>query len=154
MDDKRELNDILIGGEDVKSKNTKKLILLIISIVVLIIAIAAIALNLSSSNTEEVVVDLNSPAPETSIPSNDQFDNVPVNDDSIQFEQIVKEIRSRQQNAPEQSGMPIPSAPSSSNGNEEKIKTSITSYNEYLHAPVVRLSGENNKNCITHGIFQ
>lgn len=122
MDDKRELNDILIGGEDVKSKNTKKLILLIISIVVLIIAIAVIALNLSSSNTEEVVVDLNSTAPEANIPSNDQFDNVPVNDDSIQFEQIVKEIRSRQQNAPEQSGIPIPSAPSSSNSNVEKIQ--------------------------------
>ena len=118
MDDKRELNDILIGGEDVKSKNTKKLILLIIAIVVLIIAIAAIALNLSSAPQEEIVITENT---QSEIPSS-EFNNVPVNDDSVQFEQIVKEIRSRQQNTPEQSSPPIPSAPISSNNEVEKMQ--------------------------------
>lgn len=122
MDDKRELNDILIGGEDVRSKNTKKLILLIIAIVVLIIAIAVIVLNLSSSNTEEVIVDVNSTGLDTNIPTNNEFNSIPVNDDSVQFEQIVKEIRSRQQNAPEQPSTSIPSAPLPSSNEVEKIQ--------------------------------
>ena len=163
MDDKRELNDILIGGEDVKSKNTKKLILLIISIVVLIIAIALIALNLSSNNEEEVIVDVNSPGLEATIPSNDEFNNVPINDDSIQFEQIVKEIRSRQQNAPESSN-PIPSAPVSSN-NENEVKmqmpnrvpqtssTHITSQPRVQEPAATSMPRGNNGDIAENGIY-
>ena len=77
MDDKRELNDILIGGEDVRTKNTKKLILLAIATIVLIIAIAAIALNLSSSDTKEEIVLNTSNIGDTN-QGGDAFTSVPV----------------------------------------------------------------------------
>lgn len=124
MDDKRELNDILIGGEDVKSKNTKRVILLIIAIVVLIIAIALIALNLSSSDTkEEIVLNANNIDDVNKV--GNTFTSIPVDDESAEFEKIMQEIRAKQQNATSQPATPMPSQPNfkqSSTSNVEKIK--------------------------------
>ncbi len=111
MDDKRELNDILIGGEDVRSKNTKRVILLIIAIVVLIVAIAAIALNLSSSDAkEEIVLNTNSANDINQV--DNTFTSIPVDDESAEFEKIMQEIRAKQQNAASsQPATPMPSQP-------------------------------------------
>lgn len=110
MDDKRELNDILIGGDDVKTSSTKKLILLVVAIIVLIIAIVAIASVLFGSNEEEIVVNdinnANNSVQEAPVP----FEAPPADNDADQFEKIVQEIRARQ-NASSQTTIPVPSAP-------------------------------------------
>ena len=124
MDDKRELNDILIGGEDVRTKNTKKLILLAIATIVLIIAIAAIALNLSSSDTKEEIVLNTSNIGDTN-QGGDAFTSIPVDDENAEFEKIMQEIRSKQQNAPSQPTTPMPSQPNlqpTTSINEDKIQ--------------------------------
>lgn len=95
MDNKRELNDILISGDENKVRDSKKLVLLIIAIVVLLIIMAIIVMLMSQNNDETIV--LPSQAVDTNIP-NDGFSNVPVDTGAQEerFEEIVKEIKNRQ----------------------------------------------------------
>ncbi|MDE6886472.1 MAG: SPOR domain-containing protein [Helicobacteraceae bacterium] len=98
MNDKRELNDILLGGEDVKSKESKKLVMLIIAIVVLIIAIAIIAMLMSSGNkNEETIVVDSTEKVDANIPQG-TFNpiNIDTNNEEEKFEQIVREIKNKQ----------------------------------------------------------
>ena len=101
MDDKRELNDILIGGDDSKSSQSKKVILLIMGIVVLVIAIIAIIVSmLNNSNTPETIV-LNKERENigTKIPQDSNIlNNVPIDEsEEDKFEKIVEEIKSQYQ---------------------------------------------------------
>lgn len=107
MDDRRELDDILIGGDDNRAKRNKSLLLLIAGIIVLVIAIAAIALNMSSSKPEEeIVIDTQ----DTNL-ENSQFNNVPIDSaEEDKFARIVQEIKSKQQNT-ETPSSPFPSSP-------------------------------------------
>lgn len=109
MDDKRELNDILIGGEDSRARQTKKLILLIVAIVILVLAIAIIALSMTGSNEEETII-IGTENANPALP-NSSFDNVPVNNtEEDQFEKIVQEIKARQQNNATEAAS-VPAAP-------------------------------------------
>lgn len=109
MDDKRELNDILIGGEDSRARQTKKLILLIVAIVILVLAIAIIALSMTGSNEEETII-IGTENANPALP-NSSFDNVPVNNtEEDQFEKIVQEIKARQQNNATETAS-VPAAP-------------------------------------------
>ncbi len=108
MDDKRELNDILVGGEEYKTRQSKKLILLIIGIVVLILACVIIAISMTSKNNETIVVG-ESENVDPALPTG-SFNNVPVENDEDKFEQIVREIKAKQQNEGSQSAQ-TPVAP-------------------------------------------
>lgn len=105
MDDKRELNDILMGGDDIKSKQSKKIIVLIIGIVVLILAIVIITITMTSSETDEIIISGKENV-NTDLPK-DSFNNVPVTNEEDQFEKIVQEIKARQKNNDTQTNTPI-----------------------------------------------
>lgn len=94
MNDKRELNDILIGGDDVRAKDNKKLIVLIIGIVVLALAITIIVVAMTNTkNNETIVVDTATTKADANLPQND-FTNIKVdNSDDDRFEQIVRDMK-------------------------------------------------------------
>lgn len=114
MEDRRDLNDIVMAGEDIKVKQTKKLTLLIAAIVVLVLAITLIAMNMVGSKQDEVLVvgseTITPPAPAS-------FESVPVSpapSEDDQFEKIVQEIKSRQKaptNEPPIPETPVAAAP-------------------------------------------
>lgn len=101
MDDKRELNDILIGGDDGKSSQSKKVIFLIIGIVVLIIAIIAIIISMLNSSTkpETIVLNKGKENVDITIPQDSNtLNNIPINEsEEDKFEKIVEEIKSQYQ---------------------------------------------------------
>lgn len=101
MDDKRELNDILIGGDDGKSSQSKKVIFLITGIVVLIIAIIAIIISMLNSNTkpETIVLNQGKENVDITIPQDSNtLNNIPINEsEEDKFEKIVEEIKSQYQ---------------------------------------------------------
>lgn len=102
MDDKRELNDILIGGDDNKTSQSKKIIFLIVGIFVLIIAIIAIIISMLSSNNKPETIILNKGQENIgmNIPQDHNTpNNIPINDESEEdkFEKIVEEIKSQYQ---------------------------------------------------------
>lgn len=101
MDDKRELNDILMGGDDNRSNQSKKIVFLIIGIIVLIVAIIAIIISMLNSNNKPETLVLNKGQENTdiSIPQNpSMINNVPINEsEEDKFEKIVEEIKSQYQ---------------------------------------------------------
>ncbi|RAX54467.1 hypothetical protein CCY99_03715 [Helicobacter sp. 16-1353] len=133
MDDKRELNDILIGGEDSRAKQTKKLILLIAAIIVLVIAIVVIALSMTGSKEEEETIIIGTENVNPALPDS-SFDNVPVNNEEDQFEKIVKEIKARQQSSESQTPPTAPVAPVTPT---ESAKATMPSKAQQATKPVI-----------------
>lgn len=107
MNDKRELNDILIGGDDSRSKDNKKLIVLIIGIVVLVLAIAIIAIAMTNTKSNEtIVVDSTTTKADANLPQND-FTNMNVdNSDEDRFEQIVRDMKKNTESTPSANTQP------------------------------------------------
>ncbi|RDU62288.1 SPOR domain-containing protein [Helicobacter sp. MIT 14-3879] len=90
MNDKRELNDILIGGEDHKTKESKKLILLIVGIVILVLAISIIVIAMTNTKEDTIVVN-HTEKVDGNIPK--EFTPINVDNDEDRFEQIVRDIK-------------------------------------------------------------
>lgn len=112
MDDKRELNDILIGGDDGRSNQSKKIVFLIISIVVLVIAIIAIIISMLSNEDKPETIVLNKGQENVgvAIPQDSNIlNNVEINEkEEDKFERIVEEIKAQYQ----QNNTPIEKQPS------------------------------------------
>lgn len=101
MDDKRELNDILIGGDDSRSGQSKKILFLIIGIIILIIAILAIIISMLTGNKGQETIAINKGQENlgTNIPQDANIlNNIPISDnEEDKFEKIVQEIKSQYQ---------------------------------------------------------
>lgn len=100
MDDKRELNDILIGGDDGRSNQSKKVMFLIAGIVVLIIAIITIIISMLNNNKPEtIVLNKGQENVDIAIPQDsNMLNNIPINEsEEDKFEKIVEEIKSQYQ---------------------------------------------------------
>lgn len=93
--EKRDFDDIMLGGEDMRGRDSKKMLLLIIAIVVLVLAIAIIVIamgNAKGGGNDTIVVDLATSA-DSQIPGGG-FNNVPLDDGSgDRFDQIVRDIK-------------------------------------------------------------
>lgn len=93
--EKRDFDDIMLGGEDIRSKDSKKMLLLIIAIVVLVLAIAIIVVamgNAKGGNNDTIVVDSPTSA-DSNIPGGG-FSSVDIdNAGEDRFDQIVRDIK-------------------------------------------------------------
>lgn len=102
MNEKRDFDDIMLGGDDMRGKDNKKMLLLIIAIVVLVLAIAIIVIAMTNQKSSETIVVDSTP---TSIDGNiTGGDFSTMNIDSTgedPFEQIVRDIKNstEQENA-------------------------------------------------------
>lgn len=102
MNEKRDFDDIMLGGDDMRGKDNKKMLLLIIAIVVLVLAIAIIVIAMTNQKSSETIVVDSTP---TSIDGNiTGGDFSAMNIDSTgedPFEQIVRDIKNstEQENA-------------------------------------------------------
>lgn len=106
--DKRDFDDIMLGGEDVRSKDSKKMLLLIIAIVVLVLAIAiiVIAMGNTKGGGDTIVVDSPTSA-DSNIPGGG-FNTVDVDSaNEDRFDQIVRDIK----NSTDPENTQLPSAP-------------------------------------------
>ncbi len=92
--EKRDFDDIMLGGEDVRGRDSKKMLLLIIAIVVLVLAIAiiVIAMGNAKGGGETIVVDSPTSA-DSNIPGGG-FSNVNIDSGGEdRFDQIVRDIK-------------------------------------------------------------
>ncbi len=92
--EKRDFDDIMLGGEDVRGRDSKKMLLLIIAIVVLVLAIAIIvvAMGNAKGGGETIVVDSPTSA-DANIPGGG-FSSVDIdNSGEDRFDQIVRDIK-------------------------------------------------------------
>lgn len=92
--DKRDFDDIMLGGDDVRGRDSKKMLLLIIAIVVLVLAIAIIvvAIGNTKGGGETIVVDSPTSA-DSNIPGGG-FSSVDIDNSSEdRFDQIVRDIK-------------------------------------------------------------
>lgn len=93
--DKRDFDDIMLGGEDLRGRDSKKMLLLIIAIVVLVLAIAIIVVamgNAKGGNNDTIVVDSPTSA-DSNIPGGG-FSSVDIdNAGEDRFDQIVRDIK-------------------------------------------------------------
>lgn len=102
MNEKRDFDDIMLGGDDMRGKDNKKMLLLIIAIVVLVLAIAIIVIAMTNQKSSETIVVDSTP---TGIDGNiTGGDFSTINIDSTgedPFEQIVRDIKNstEQENA-------------------------------------------------------
>ena len=103
--DKRDFDDIMLGGEDMRGRDSKKMLLLIIAIVVLVLAIAIIVIamgNAKGGSNDTIVVDSPTSA-DSQIPGGG-FSNVPLDEGGSEdrFDQIVRDIKNNTEpdNAP------------------------------------------------------
>lgn len=124
--EKRDFDDIMLGGEDIRSKDSKKMLLLIIAIVVLVLAIAIIVVamgNAKGGNNDTIVVDSPTSA-DSNIPGGG-FNNVPLDDAASEdrFDQIVRDIK----NSTEQDNAPIvqPEPPKATMPNKPSTPTRV-----------------------------
>lgn len=124
--DKRDFDDIMLGGEDLRGRDSKKMLLLIIAIVVLVLAIAIIVVAMGNSKKgsgEAIVIDSPTSA-DTNIPGGG-FNNVPLDDAASEdrFDQIVRDIK----NSTEQDNAPIvqPEPPKATMPNKPSTPTRV-----------------------------
>lgn len=124
--DKRDFDDIMLGGEDLRGRDSKKMLLLIIAIVVLVLAIAIIVVAMGNSKKgsgESIVIDSPTSA-DTNIPGGG-FNNVPLDDAASEdrFDQIVRDIK----NSTEQDNAPIvqPEPPKATMPNKSSTPTRV-----------------------------
>lgn len=124
--DKRDFDDIMLGGEDLRGRDSKKMLLLIIAIVVLVLAIAIIVVAMGNSKKgsgESIVIDSPTSA-DTNIPGGG-FNNVPLDDVASEdrFDQIVRDIK----NSTEQDNAPIvqPEPPKATMPNKPSTPTRV-----------------------------
>lgn len=124
--DKRDFDDIMLGGEDLRGRDSKKMLLLIIAIVVLVLAIAIIVVAMGNSKKgsgESIVIDSPTSA-DTNIPGGG-FNNVPLDDAASEdrFDQIVRDIK----NSTEQDNAPIvqPDPPKATMPNKPSTPTRV-----------------------------
>lgn len=124
--DKRDFDDIMLGGEDLRGRDSKKMLLLIIAIVVLVLAIAIIVVAMGNSKKgsgESIVIDSPTSA-DTNIPGGG-FNNVPLDDAASEdrFDQIVRDIK----NSTEQYNAPIvqPEPPKATMPNKPSTPTRV-----------------------------
>ncbi len=124
--DKRDFDDIMLGGEDLRGRDSKKMLLLIIAIVVLVLAIAIIVVAMGNSKKgsgESIVIDSPTSA-DTNIPGGG-FNNVPLDDAASEdrFDQIVRDIK----NSTEQDNAPIvqPEPPKATMPNKPSTPTRV-----------------------------
>ena len=111
--DKRDFDDIMLGGEDLRGRDSKKMLLLIIAIVVLVLAIAIIVIamgNAKKGSAETIVVDSSTSA-DSQIPGGG-FSNMPLDDSASgdRFDQIVRDIKNST-DANSTPSAPIPEPP-------------------------------------------
>ncbi|MGX2981558.1 SPOR domain-containing protein [Helicobacter sp. 23-1045] len=108
--EKREFDDIMLGGDDMRGKDSKKMLLLIIAIVVLVLAIAIIMVMMSNKGSETIVVD-NQPQAPIEVPGGD-FSPMPIDNSTDisgdRFDEIVRDIKN---NTEPESMEQMPSAP-------------------------------------------
>lgn len=94
MDNKRELNDILMGGDDIRAKSNKKMIALVLGIVVLILAIVIIVVAMTGDKSKSTTAENTATTTDVN-PQQGNFANMNVdNNDEDKFEQIVKDMKS------------------------------------------------------------
>lgn len=94
MNEKRDFDDIMLGGDDMRGKDSKKMILLIIAIVVLVLAIAIIVIAMNNQKSTEPIV-VNSPTNiDNNIPGSD-FNTINIDNTGEEdiFDQIVRDIK-------------------------------------------------------------
>lgn len=99
MNDKRELNDILIGGDDIRTKDNKKMIALILGIVILVLAIVIIVFAMTNTKSNNTTAE-NTTATTDANPQQGDFANMNVdsNNDEDRFEQIVRDMKNNADN--------------------------------------------------------
>ncbi|MDO7252715.1 SPOR domain-containing protein [Helicobacter cappadocius] len=110
MEDKKELNEILLGdSNNTQSSKTKKLFLMIIIAIVIILILLVVAWKMKTQDTKETPtttdnsiqkMDTLHDATDTS-DMNDDFDNMSIDDmsksdEDSKFDKIVKDIKSKQ----------------------------------------------------------
>ena len=121
--EKRDFDDIMLGGEDVRGRDSKKMLLLIIAIVVLVLAIAiiVIAMGNSKGGDETIVVDSPTSA-DANIPGSG-FSSVDIdNSGEDRFDQIVRDIKNSTE--PENiAPMPQPEPPKATMPQKPKVAT-------------------------------
>lgn len=105
--EKRDFDDIMLGGEDVRGRDSKKMLLLIIAIVVLVLAIAIIVIAMGNAKSGNETIVLDSPtSADANIPGGG-FSSVDIDNASEdRFDKIVRDIK----NSTEPDST-IPSAP-------------------------------------------
>lgn len=94
MNEKRDFDDIMLGGDDMRGKDNKKMLLLIIAIVVLVLAIAIIVVAMTNQKSSEtIVVDSTPTSIDGNIPGGD-FNTMNIDSTGEDpFEQIVRDIK-------------------------------------------------------------
>lgn len=94
MNDKRDFDDIMLGGDDMRGKDSKKMLMLIIAIVVLVLAIAIIVIAMNNQKSDEqIVVDSTPISADSNVPGGD-FNNINIdNTGEDRFDQIVRDIK-------------------------------------------------------------
>lgn len=94
MNEKRDFDDIMLGGDDMRGKDNKKMLLLIIAIVVLVLAIAIIVIAMTNQKSSEtIVVDSTPTSIDGNIPGGD-FNTMNIDSTGEDpFEQIVRDIK-------------------------------------------------------------
>lgn len=121
--EKRDFDDIMLGGEDVRGRDSKKMLLLIIAIVVLVLAIAIIvvAMGNAKGGGETIVVDSPTSA-DANIPGGG-FSSVDIdNSGEDRFDQIVRDIKNSTE--PENTApVPQPEPPKATMPQKPKVAT-------------------------------
>lgn len=94
MNDKRDFDDIMLGGDDMRGKDSKKMFMLIIAIVVLVLAIAIIVIAMNNQKSDEqIVVDSTPISADSNVPGGD-FNNINIDSTGEdRFDQIVRDIK-------------------------------------------------------------
>ena len=118
MSEKREFDDIMLGGDDMRGKDSKKMLLLIIAIVVLLLAIVIIVMAMSGKKDEPIVVNTQPTGiGESAIPGDEfktDFNSMNIdNSNEDRFDQIVRDIKNSTEPeplAPEPLAQPEPKA--------------------------------------------
>lgn len=126
MSEKREFDDIMLGGDDMRGKDSKKMLLLIIAIVVLLLAIVIIVMAMSGKtdsvsgkkDNEPIVVNTQPTGiGESAIPGDEfktDFNSMNIdNSNEDRFDQIVRDIKNSTEPeplAPEPLAQPEPKA--------------------------------------------
>ncbi|PAF46545.1 hypothetical protein BKH46_07320 [Helicobacter sp. 12S02634-8] len=112
MEDKKELNKILLGEEGAdRSAKTKKMILFVVIAIIVVLILLVVVFFLTRPEQKEPMANTDSsiekmdamhnPALDNSLDSNDDFNQVPIDDmskteEENKFDKIVQDIKSKQ----------------------------------------------------------
>lgn len=121
--EKRDFDDIMLGGEDVRGRDSKKMLLLIIAIVVLVLAIAIIVFAMRNTQGEdETIVMGSATSADANIPGGG-FSSVDIdNSGEDRFDQIVRDIKNSTE--PESTApVPQPEPPKATMPQKPKVAT-------------------------------